>query len=185
MHLLYGLASFQMKHYTLDYTMLRWLLHGHLLPTGLCICFGSIMNCRACLPNKQAFHCWGSNSNVLWVTCSASHKHESCTLRFHIRTKTAAAVRSRKLLLTHGMPSPSLLLYKKCYVNNAMLSLACLLMLNITRTQYSLKVFMLSRYVLNQFVSTFKHIQLWTFAYIRLLNKPYENQVTLTGQNPP
>ena len=28
-------------------------------------------------------------------------------------------------------------------------------------------------------------IQLWTFAYVRLLNKPYENQVTLTGQNPP
>ena len=31
---------------------------------------------------------------------------------------------------------------------------------------------------------TFK-IQVWTFAYVRLLNKPYENQVTLTGQNPP
>ena len=28
-------------------------------------------------------------------------------------------------------------------------------------------------------------IQLWTFAHVRLLNKPYENQVTLTGQNPP
>ena len=27
-------------------------------------------------------------------------------------------------------------------------------------------------------------IQLWTFAYLRLLNKPYENQVTLIGQNP-
>ena len=65
--------------------------------TGLC-CFGSIMNCRACLPNKQAFHCWGSNSNVLWVTCSSSHKHESCTLRFHIRTKTAA------LTYTHAQP---------------------------------------------------------------------------------
>ena len=25
----------------------------------------------------------------------------------------------------------------------------------------------------------FKHIQLWTFAYVRLLNKPYENEVTL------
>ena len=56
------------------------------------------MNCRACLPNKQAFHCWGSNSNVLWVTCSSSHKHESCTLRFHIRTKTAA------LTYTHAQP---------------------------------------------------------------------------------
>ena len=29
------------------------------------------------------------------------------------------------------------------------------------------------------------HLQLWTFAYIQLLNKPYENEVTLTGQNPP
>ena len=29
------------------------------------------------------------------------------------------------------------------------------------------------------------NIQSWTFAYIRLLNKPYENEVTLTGQNPP
>ena len=29
------------------------------------------------------------------------------------------------------------------------------------------------------------YIQSWTFAYIRLLNKPYENEVTLTGQNPP
>ena len=28
-------------------------------------------------------------------------------------------------------------------------------------------------------------IQSWTFAYIQLLNKPYENEVTLTGQNPP
>ena len=28
-------------------------------------------------------------------------------------------------------------------------------------------------------------LQLWTFAYVRLLNKPYENQVTLTGQNLP
>ena len=26
-------------------------------------------------------------------------------------------------------------------------------------------------------------IQLWTFAYVRLLNKPYENEVTLRGQN--
>ena len=30
-----------------------------------------------------------------------------------------------------------------------------------------------------------KYIQSWTFAYIRLLNKPYENEVALTGQNPP
>ena len=29
------------------------------------------------------------------------------------------------------------------------------------------------------------NIQLLTFAYIRLLNKPYENEVTLTGQNLP
>ena len=29
------------------------------------------------------------------------------------------------------------------------------------------------------------HIQSWTFAIIRLLNKPYENEVNLTGQNPP
>ena len=28
-------------------------------------------------------------------------------------------------------------------------------------------------------------LQSWTFAYIRLLNKPYENEVTLTGQNIP
>ena len=28
-------------------------------------------------------------------------------------------------------------------------------------------------------------IQLLNFAYKRLLNKPYENEVTLTGQNPP
>ena len=27
-------------------------------------------------------------------------------------------------------------------------------------------------------------IQLPTFAYIQLLNKPYENEVTLTEQNP-
>ena len=29
------------------------------------------------------------------------------------------------------------------------------------------------------------YLQLWTFAIIRLLNKPYENEVTLTGQNAP
>ena len=28
-------------------------------------------------------------------------------------------------------------------------------------------------------------LQLLNFAYIRLLNKPYENEVTLIGQNPP
>ena len=28
------------------------------------------------------------------------------------------------------------------------------------------------------------HIQLLNFAYKRLVNKPYENEVTLTGQNP-
>ena len=30
-----------------------------------------------------------------------------------------------------------------------------------------------------------QYIQLWTFAIIRLLNKPYKNEVTLTGQNAP
>ena len=30
-----------------------------------------------------------------------------------------------------------------------------------------------------------KYIQLQTFAYTRLLNKPYENEVTLIGQNLP
>ena len=30
-----------------------------------------------------------------------------------------------------------------------------------------------------------KYVQPLNFAYIRLLNKPYENEVTLTGQNPP
>ena len=29
------------------------------------------------------------------------------------------------------------------------------------------------------------NIQLPTFAFTRLLNKPYENEVALTGQNPP
>ena len=29
------------------------------------------------------------------------------------------------------------------------------------------------------------NVQLLTFAYIWLLNKPYENEVTLTGENPP
>ena len=28
-------------------------------------------------------------------------------------------------------------------------------------------------------------IQLWTFDYVQLLNKPYENKVTLRRQNPP
>ena len=28
-------------------------------------------------------------------------------------------------------------------------------------------------------------LQLPTFAFTRLLNKPYENEVTLTGQKPP
>ena len=31
----------------------------------------------------------------------------------------------------------------------------------------------------------YNYIQSWTFAYIRLLNKPYENEVILTGQNLP
>ena len=38
---------------------------------------------------------------------------------------------------------------------------------------------------LMQCVSYFIYIQPLNFAYIRLLNKPYENEVTLTGQNPP
>ena len=29
------------------------------------------------------------------------------------------------------------------------------------------------------------NIQPLNFAYVQLLNKPYENEVTLTGQNPP
>ena len=29
------------------------------------------------------------------------------------------------------------------------------------------------------------HLQSWTFAYIRFLDKPYVNEVTLRGQNPP
>ena len=35
------------------------------------------------------------------------------------------------------------------------------------------------------FDSLGEDVQLWTFAIIRLLNKPYENEVTLTGQNVP
>ena len=31
------------------------------------------------------------------------------------------------------------------------------------------------------FAYTTQYIQSWTFAYIWLLNKPYENEVTLTG----
>ena len=29
------------------------------------------------------------------------------------------------------------------------------------------------------------NIQLWNFDYIRILNKPYVNEITLSGQNPP
>ena len=29
------------------------------------------------------------------------------------------------------------------------------------------------------------NLQLWTFAYVQLLNKPYENEVTLTRQKLP
>ena len=51
---------------------------------------GSIMNCRAWVIGQyKPFIVVEPNSNVLWVTCSTSHKHESCTLRFHIRTSTA------------------------------------------------------------------------------------------------
>ena len=31
----------------------------------------------------------------------------------------------------------------------------------------------------------FKYLQLWPFAYVRLLTKPYENEVTLRGQDLP
>ena len=34
-------------------------------------------------------------------------------------------------------------------------------------------------------VEAYLHIQLLTSDYKRLLNKPYENEVTLRGQNPP
>ena len=38
----------------------------------------------------------------------------------------------------------------------------------------------------NQYTTiTSLDLQLLNFAYKRLLNKPYENEVTLTGQNPP
>ena len=48
------------------------------------------MNCRAWVIGQyKPFIVVEPNSNVLWVTCSTSHKHESCTLRFHIRTSTA------------------------------------------------------------------------------------------------
>ena len=33
-------------------------------------------------------------------------------------------------------------------------------------------------------MSKFSYLPSWTFAYIRLLDKPYENEVTLTGQKP-
>ena len=36
----------------------------------------------------------------------------------------------------------------------------------------------------NGVAKTVIHIQLKPFANERLLNKPYENEVTLTGQNP-
>ena len=36
--------------------------------------------------------------------------------------------------------------------------------------------------IARQYIST---IQSWSKLYIRLLNKPYVNEVTLTGQNPP
>ena len=37
----------------------------------------------------------------------------------------------------------------------------------------------------SQIESTFCTIQSWTLAIIQLLNKPYENEVNLTGQNLP
>ena len=36
-----------------------------------------------------------------------------------------------------------------------------------------------------QMPNNFHEIQLWPFANGWLLNKPYENEVTLTGQTPP
>ena len=37
----------------------------------------------------------------------------------------------------------------------------------------------------NDIIVISNHVQPLNFAYVRLLNKPYENEVTLTGQNPP
>ena len=34
-------------------------------------------------------------------------------------------------------------------------------------------------------IPTLGNIQLWTFAYVRLLNKPYENEVALSEQKIP
>ena len=34
-------------------------------------------------------------------------------------------------------------------------------------------------------VHTLTYVQLWPLALIRLLDKPYENEVTLRGQKPP
>ena len=34
-------------------------------------------------------------------------------------------------------------------------------------------------------LAIFLLIQLWTFAYVRLLNKPYKNEVTLREQKKP
>ena len=34
-------------------------------------------------------------------------------------------------------------------------------------------------------IPTLANIQLWTFAYVRLLNKPYENEVALREQKIP
>ena len=52
---------------------------------------------------------------------------------------------------------------------------------------YCSAIFLNELYIL-QFVSErvyvgYMNIQLLNFAYIRLLNKPYANEVTLTGQN--
>ena len=39
--------------------------------------------------------------------------------------------------------------------------------------------------ILDMMLESMPKVQLWTFAIIRLLNKPYENEVTSTGQNAP
>ena len=60
---------------------------------------------------------------------------------------------------------------------------------NYTRSTCPTKILLLKvcKMTLDKFLHplTKRHLQLPTFAYNRLLNKPYENEVTLRGQNPP
>lgn len=55
------------------------------------------------------------NSNVLWVTCSTSHKHESCTLRFHIRTYTSVPHMAPRSFLSFKEYSEEELLFQKAF----------------------------------------------------------------------